>query len=127
MPTDEAHSKPAEGPDSAPVDRAHLARYTRGDERLEREILDLFVAHLPVTLAALRGAATDRDWFVSSHTLKGSAAAVGAWRVAALASDAEKLAAGAGRETRAAAIEGLEAAAREVEAYVAAALPPVTP
>ena len=55
MPTDEAHSKPAEGPDSAPVDRVHLARYTQRDERLEREILDLFVAHVPVTLAALQG------------------------------------------------------------------------
>ena len=113
-----------EGAGLAPVDRAHLARYTRGDERLEREVLDLFVAHVPVTLAQLRTATTERDWFVSSHTLKGSAAAVGAWRVAALARDAEKLA-DAGSEERAAAIEGLEAAAREVEAYVAAALPPV--
>jgi HPt (histidine-containing phosphotransfer) domain-containing protein len=112
-------------PGLAPVDRAHLARYTRGDERLEREVLDLFIAHVPRTLAQLRAATTERDWFVSSHTLKGSAAAVGAWRVAALASDAEKLA-DAKSDERAAVIAGLEAAAREVEAYVAAALPPVT-
>ena len=75
-----------------PIDRAHLVRYTLGDLRLEREILGLFVAQLPLTLESLSFAATDRDWQMAAHTLKGSGRAVGAWRVARLAQAAEKVA-----------------------------------
>lgn len=72
------------------IDHGHLRRYTMGDQQLELEVLHLFAGELPKTIRALRDARTDMDWKVAAHTLKGSARAVGAWRVAAAAVAAEK-------------------------------------
>jgi HPt (histidine-containing phosphotransfer) domain-containing protein len=72
------------------IDHDHLRRYTMGDLQLETEVLDLFAGELPKTLGALRAALTDLEWKVAAHTLKGSARAVGAWRIAAAAVAAEK-------------------------------------
>lgn len=77
-------------PDPA-VDLAHLRRFTLGDPALEQEILGLFIGQAPITLSALKTALMDRDWRIAAHTLKGSARAVGAWRVAGLAERAEEL------------------------------------
>lgn len=107
----------------APVDRAHLGRYTLADPRLEREILGLFVAQLPLTIEAMRFAATDKDWRTAAHTLKGSARAVGASTVADLALTAEKLGGLANAEACRAIIARIEEAVAEVEAYVAAVFP----
>lgn len=74
-----------------PIDLAHLRRYTLGDVAIEREILDLFFAQMPETIAALRTAQTCRDARRAAHTLKGSARAIGAWAIAKLAEDAEAL------------------------------------
>ncbi|MBN9246850.1 MAG: Hpt domain-containing protein, partial [Hyphomicrobium sp.] len=79
------------GANELPIDLAHLRRYTLGDKALEDEVLRLFLAQLPETLAALRTAATERDWKIAAHTLKGSSRAVGAWRIASLAQEAEAL------------------------------------
>ena len=99
-----------------PIDRAHLRRYTLGDKALEDEVLRLFLAQLPETLAALRSAATERDWKIAAHTLKGSSRAVGAWRIASLAQEAEAL---RGPEAEACpdAIAKLEAAASEARTF----------
>src|SRR4051812_35026424 len=61
----------------APVDFAHLKRYTLGDRALELEVLHLFAAQAPLTLEVLRRAHTTRAWRDAAHTLKGSARAVG--------------------------------------------------
>jgi HPt (histidine-containing phosphotransfer) domain-containing protein len=74
----------------APVDHAHLRRYTMGDLQLEREVLVLFAGELPRTVAELRSARSERDWKIAAHTLKGSARAVGAWDVADSAVTAEQ-------------------------------------
>ena len=73
----------------APIDFEHLARYTLGDAELEREIIGLFIDQAPSTMARLAPAAASRDWHEAAHTLKGSARAVGAWRIAELAERAE--------------------------------------
>ena len=73
------------------LDLAHLRRFTLGDQSLEGEILKLFITQAPITLAALNTAGTDRDWRIAAHTLKGSARAVGAWRMARLAEGAEEM------------------------------------
>jgi HPt (histidine-containing phosphotransfer) domain-containing protein len=73
------------------LDLAHLRRFTLGDHNLELEILELFITQAPITLAALNSAGTDRDWRIAAHTLKGSARAVGARRVARLAERAEAM------------------------------------
>jgi HPt (histidine-containing phosphotransfer) domain-containing protein len=74
-----------------PVDLEHLSRYTLGDRALEQEVLQLFAAELPVMLERLRSANTDRAWREAAHTIKGSARAVGAWKIAGLAEEAERL------------------------------------
>ncbi|WP_018263655.1 Hpt domain-containing protein [Methylobacterium sp. WSM2598] len=73
--------------DLAPlIDRAALARATFGDADLAREVLGLFRAQCarlgPALADAARPAAERADL---AHTLKGSAAGVGAARVGALA------------------------------------------
>jgi HPt (histidine-containing phosphotransfer) domain-containing protein len=112
-----------EGASRGPIDRTHLRRYTSGDEGLEREVLDLFLAQVPLTIGSLKDAACDKDWHVAAHTLKGSAGAVGAWRVASLAREAELLGGSADLQACIDIISRLEEAAREVETYVAEALP----
>lgn len=76
---------------AALLDRAHLARYTLGDKALETEILGLFIDQLPLTLQWLELSATSREWGHAAHTLKGSARAVGAFRLAELALGLEHL------------------------------------
>jgi HPt (histidine-containing phosphotransfer) domain-containing protein len=74
------------------IDHDHLRRYTLGDQQLEGEVLELFAKDLPRSVRALRTARNDREWWVAAHTLKGSARAVGAWRVAGAAAAAEQIA-----------------------------------
>lgn len=101
-----------------PVDLAHLRRYTLGDKALEAEVLGLFLAQLPETIASLRSAATERDWKIAAHALKGSSRAVGAWRIAALAQEAEALPPNTKSGAWSEAIEKLEVAAAEASVFV---------
>ena len=71
------------------LDRDHLARYTLGDAALEQEVLGLFIGQMPETVAMLRGSGSPRAWILAAHTIKGSARAVGAWRLADVAERAE--------------------------------------
>ena len=73
------------------LDRAHLAHYTMENPALEREIIELFLSQLPVTLASLKQAGNQAEWKLATHTLKGSAAAVGATRINGIAADLEIL------------------------------------
>jgi len=101
------------------LDLEHLRRFTLGDQSLEHEILGLFIKQAPITLAALEAAVADRDWKIAAHTLKGSARAVGAWRVAQLAERAEGMSRGrnpAGCET---AVRQLSDALTEASAFIA--------
>src|SRR5262245_34944391 len=82
----EPGSEPA---DVEPVDREHLARQTLGDAELEREILALFRRQSGVMLCRLVAARGNEERRMAAHTLKGSARAIGAWRVAAAAEAVE--------------------------------------
>jgi HPt (histidine-containing phosphotransfer) domain-containing protein len=86
----------------APIDWAHLSRFTMNDKALEREVLGLFAAEAPRYLARLQGATNRKDWIEAAHTLKGSARAVGAWAIAECAQAAEALQLSAQREFAAA-------------------------
>ena len=105
---------------SAPVDIEHLRRYTFGDQALEKEILSLFLGQLPATMAALRNAASQRDWKVAAHTLKGSCRAVGAIKLGDIAQDVERLPYGSDSEACNAAIAKLEEAASEARDFIQA-------
>jgi HPt (histidine-containing phosphotransfer) domain-containing protein len=77
--------------EAQPIDLAHLRRFTHGDKRLEAEVLKLFIEQAPLTIETMKRAQSKREWIVAAHTLKGSARAVGAWRLAELAESAERL------------------------------------
>ena len=96
----------SEGP---AVDLAHLRRYTGGDAELERTTLTLFVPDALGYVARIEAG----EGKVPAHTLKGSAQAIGAWRLAALAERAE-----AGERLG----EELRAAVEEVRAFAESAL-----
>jgi HPt (histidine-containing phosphotransfer) domain-containing protein len=72
-----------------PLDRGHLARQTLGDSDLEREVLSLFRRQSSIILARLIEAREAEERRAAAHTLKGSARALGAWRVAAAAEAVE--------------------------------------
>lgn len=110
---------PAPQSDSAPVDLAHLRRYTMGDRSLELEILGLFVDQLPITIGALKSAAGQKQWAMAAHTLKGSARAVGAWSLGTIAERAERLGPLPSEPERGHIIEQLEEAASAARAYIA--------
>lgn len=106
-------------PADAPIDHAHLNRYTMGDAALEREILGLFIANLPNTIRDLGLADNEADWHRAAHTIKGSARAVGAWRLARSAEVAEGLVPSEDRSASEAAIGDIAEAAAETNAYIA--------
>jgi HPt (histidine-containing phosphotransfer) domain-containing protein len=76
---------PPLAPDDGPIDNAHLDRMTLGDIALEREVLAMFSAQavgLIAKLTALSAASGSSESSTLAHTLKGSARAIGAFRVA---------------------------------------------
>ncbi len=79
-------------PDFAPIgddiiDLAHLGRMTLGDPAIEREVLAMFAAQAWDLTERLAAVPADASTLV--HTLKGSARAIGAFRVADAAADLE--------------------------------------
>lgn len=88
-PPGESRELSTEPGETAAIDHAHLARYTAGDAALERELLSMFADQSAVYMTRLRGAKTVEAWQDAAHSLKGSAKAVGAFRVAAAAKAAE--------------------------------------
>ncbi len=112
---------------TAPIDRAHLGRYSLGSLTLEREILGLFLAQLPLSIEQLRFAATDREWQIAAHTIKGSARAVGAWNVARLALEAEQTSGVADEAERERFLTAFDEAFEALEAYVEDEYPADTP
>jgi HPt (histidine-containing phosphotransfer) domain-containing protein len=113
------HSMPAgEAPTSfeRPIDLVHLARQTLGDRDLEREILELFIVQARTVLQRLAAAGEAQARADLAHTLKGSARAVGAWRVAAQAEKCESAATSAGTCW----LDAYRALSRQVEDVVGA-------
>jgi HPt (histidine-containing phosphotransfer) domain-containing protein len=98
-----------DAPDSPILDLDHLRRQTFGDVALERELLALFNEQCTRLLPVISGADPSGDRAVAVHTFKGSARAIGAWRVASLAELLE-----------AALDEGEQSATRLVPAFTAA-------
>jgi HPt (histidine-containing phosphotransfer) domain-containing protein len=71
---------PPLAPDDGPIDSAHLDRMTLGDASLEREVLAMFSGQAVGLIARL--ATLPSDVMALAHTMKGSARAIGAFRVA---------------------------------------------
>jgi HPt (histidine-containing phosphotransfer) domain-containing protein len=80
---------PPLAPDDGPIDTEHLQRMTLGDASLEREVLAMFSAQAAGLIGTL--GALPADAGALAHTLKGSAHAIGAFRVADAAGRLETL------------------------------------
>jgi HPt (histidine-containing phosphotransfer) domain-containing protein len=109
------------GSDS-PLDLVHLARQCLGDQALEAELLGMFRRQAPALMAQLSGS-RPLPWGSKAriaHTLRGSALAVGAGRVANAACRIEELASAAGDQSsaEAAAIAALLSAVDEALAEI---------
>ena len=107
---------PAEVPDTAAIDRRHLAAMTFGDRSLEREVLELFDRQSAMLIARMRGGGPEAIASLA-HTLKGSAAGIGAGTVARDADAAEIAAAGSPSECSQA-IDRLAKAVDEARALI---------
>ena len=92
-------------------DRAHLSHYTMNNADLEHEIIGLFVSQLASTITMIETAATAADWKLYTHTLRGSAAAIGARRLLAIAVELETLGFKGDRQIRGLRLQSLHAAA----------------
>jgi HPt (histidine-containing phosphotransfer) domain-containing protein len=104
-------------------DRAHLDHYTMQNQDLAVEVVGLFLAQLPATLHLLESATAAEEWKFATHALKGSAAAVGAWKLHHLAANLEKLAFPGDADIRLLRIQALKAAAAEFRDLVRGAYP----
>jgi HPt (histidine-containing phosphotransfer) domain-containing protein len=109
---------PPLAPDDGPIDNGHLERMTLGDAALQREVLAMFSAQavgLVGTLASLPNNA-----LALAHTLKGSARAIGAFRVADAAECLETVIRNG--DDSAEVLAGLQHAVAEVRAEIDARL-----
>jgi chemotaxis protein histidine kinase CheA len=94
-----------------PLDLVHLARQCLGDRDLEAELLGLFRLQAPALTAQLSGspALSLEAKARIAHTLRGSALAVGAGRVASAACRIEELASAAGGDQNSAEAQAIAA------------------
>jgi HPt (histidine-containing phosphotransfer) domain-containing protein len=97
------------------IDGEHLARMTLGDTSLEREVLALFDRQAEILLPRIKADAQGAAAAGLAHTLKGSAASIGAFRVARAAAAVEQ----ATDQGLAVAIEELGSALAETSAEIA--------
>ena len=107
-------ASPPLAPTQEALDLAHLSRMTLGEHDLEREVLALFEQQAGILLDRMAGGGR-AIVAIAAHTLKGSARAIGAWRVA-LAAEAVEFADAA---MQAGAIEALAAAVAEARLAIA--------
>jgi HPt (histidine-containing phosphotransfer) domain-containing protein len=75
--------------DLALLDLDHLRRQTADDRALERELLALFEAQCARLRPLLGEGSPPVERADAAHTFKGSARAIGAWRLAAMADTLE--------------------------------------
>ncbi len=78
----------------APVDLSSLKENSMGDDAFFLEMIDMFVKQAEKQIKDLRNACKngkDEDWVEISHSLKGSAASVGANDLRALCADAQNM------------------------------------
>lgn len=108
----------AEAPGPGPIDEAHLAQMTFGDQRLEREVLEIFRRQSVIMLSRIGGVEPGAA-AAAVHTLKGSARGIGAWQVARAA---ERLEQACGDADRAASLAELQATTLQVRAAIDARL-----
>ena len=102
------------------LDRAHLARMTFNDRNLEREVLQLFDQQAELLMQRIRGN-EPAAIATLAHTLKGSAASIGADQVAR-AAEATELSASRRPRDCGLAVDRLAEAVDEIRGQIAVLL-----
>lgn len=105
----------------AAVDMEHLSRYTGGDEALNAEVLELFdgqVTEMVGRLGTILEARDLKGWREVTHTLKGAARGIGAFKFADAAAAAEPINPAENRASALAAIETLALTSIEVRDFI---------
>lgn len=77
--------------DSLEIDFDHLNRYVGGDRDLTREVFGLFRNQVEMWGKGLKADADDEVWESVTHTLKGSARAIGAMALSQACENAESI------------------------------------
>ncbi len=109
---------------NAVIDLEHLARYTGGDKAINAEVMRLFDGQATELVARLHAILDRRDaksWKEVTHTLKGAARGIGAFKMGEAAANCEPIDL-ADRSGAASAITELEARAQAVQAFIQAYL-----
>jgi chemotaxis protein histidine kinase CheA len=110
--------KPAMSSDRAAAaaevfDQTLLKDYSMQNQELAGEILELFLVQLPTMLEALDTARSQTAWSFATHTLKGSAASIGARKLYHLAAELESMSYPGDGNVRALRLEAVKAAASD--------------
>lgn len=118
---DVAKSNNRAGEAAEVLDRTLLDQYSMQNQALAAEILELFLIQLPAMLAALETAASQTEWDFATHTLKGSAATIGALKLQNLAAELEAMPFPGDGNVRLLRLSAVAAAASEVRLAARAA------
>ncbi len=105
----------------AAVDLTHLARYTGGDEAINTEVLRLFETQTSEIVARLQAILDARDaksWKEATHTLKGAARGIGAFKLADAAAFAEPIDPIKDRGNASLAVAAVKTSAESVQAFI---------
>ncbi len=103
------------------VDLSHLARYTGGDEAINAEVLRLFdtqTAEIVERLQSILDARDAKSWKEATHTLKGAARGIGAFKLGNAAAFAEPIDPVRDRGNASLALVALKADAQAVQAFI---------
>lgn len=109
--------------DEEVFDRLHLSRYSMQNQELAAEVMGLFLLQLPAMLEAVDTAVSPADWEFATHTLKGSAAAIGARKLCWLAAELEVMDFPGELNVRLLRIQALKTAASELRLAARQAYP----
>jgi HPt (histidine-containing phosphotransfer) domain-containing protein len=107
--------------DRPAIDDEHLKRMTLGDDRLEQEVLQIFVRQNAMMLERI-SSGKPGALAIAAHTLIGSARGIGAWRIAGAAERLERASCEGGEDEIGDAIAELKAASLEATAAIGARL-----
>ena len=107
-------------PNQRILDIEHLDHHTFGEVELRNELLGLFGEQLGQQMNVLQQCTSHADWLVATHTLKGSARAVGAWMIDEIAETLENLPPNGWLELRSEPMDSLSKAVQECLAAIGA-------
>jgi HPt (histidine-containing phosphotransfer) domain-containing protein len=112
-----------EGAAAEVFDSTLLHEYSMQNQELAAEIMELFLIQLPHMLEALQTAANQTEWNFATHTLKGSAAAIGALRLQNLAAELEAMPFPGDANVRLLRVKAVQAAASDLRQAARQAFP----